>query len=158
MKMTFQEIRIIATGSLTWLAIRYYFTSCQLTKQVDYIPTVLWTNCICLIYLFSLVFHFFSVCILLDNKLIDFCWWLLVLLSFHFMLINVEENRRGNQEWTILRNWKHWRTRHKMKTSNTQTQHNTCRSAPCALKHKKNHHKSWYRGLRPIEHRFMRKS
>jgi len=22
--------------------------------------------------------------------------------------MNVRENRRGNQEWTIQRNWKHW--------------------------------------------------
>jgi len=22
--------------------------------------------------------------------------------------INIRENRRGNQEWTIQRNWKHW--------------------------------------------------
>ena len=22
--------------------------------------------------------------------------------------INISENRRGNQEWTIKRNWQHW--------------------------------------------------
>jgi hypothetical protein len=22
--------------------------------------------------------------------------------------INVRENRRGNQEWTVQRNWQHW--------------------------------------------------
>ena len=26
--------------------------------------------------------------------------------------INVRENRRGNQEWTIQGNWQHWHTRH----------------------------------------------
>ena len=24
------------------------------------------------------------------------------------MQINIRENRRGNQEWTIQRNWQHW--------------------------------------------------
>jgi len=24
------------------------------------------------------------------------------------MYINVRENRRGNQEWTIQRHWQHW--------------------------------------------------
>ena len=28
--------------------------------------------------------------------------------SKHDVLINVRENRRGNQEWTIQRNWQHW--------------------------------------------------
>ena len=26
----------------------------------------------------------------------------------HRAKINVKENRRGNQEWTIQRNWQHW--------------------------------------------------
>jgi len=26
----------------------------------------------------------------------------------HHRYINVKENRRGNQEWKIQRNWQHW--------------------------------------------------
>jgi len=26
----------------------------------------------------------------------------------HMPKINVRENRRGNQQWTIQRNWQHW--------------------------------------------------
>ena len=33
-------------------------------------------------------------------------------------LINVRENRRGNQEWTIQRNWKHWVHKTKAKKAN----------------------------------------
>jgi hypothetical protein len=38
--------------------------------------------------------------------------------------INVRENRRGNQEWTIRRNWQH--RVHKTKKNKTKTQHNMC--------------------------------
>ena len=32
--------------------------------------------------------------------------------------INVRENRRGNQEWTVQRNWQHWvHKTHKTKTN-----------------------------------------
>ena len=31
--------------------------------------------------------------------------------------INMRENQRGNQEWTIQRNWQHWV--HKTKTNKT---------------------------------------
>jgi hypothetical protein len=27
---------------------------------------------------------------------------------FEMVLINVRENRSGNREWTIQRNWQHW--------------------------------------------------
>jgi hypothetical protein len=38
--------------------------------------------------------------------------------------INVRENRRGNQEWTIQRNWKHWG--HKTQDEDKQCKkHNT---------------------------------
>ena len=40
--------------------------------------------------------------------------------------LNVGENRRGNQEWTIQRQWQHWE--HKTQDVNketTKTQHNT---------------------------------
>jgi len=33
--------------------------------------------------------------------------------------INIRENRRGNQEWTIGRNWLHW----VHKTQDEKTQH-----------------------------------
>ena len=33
--------------------------------------------------------------------------------------INVRENRRGNHEWTIKRNWQHW----EHKTQNDDKQH-----------------------------------
>ena len=29
-------------------------------------------------------------------------------IPFDVYQINVRENRRGNQQWTILRNWQHW--------------------------------------------------
>lgn len=32
-----------------------------------------------------------------NNKVFKSCWQ-----------INIRENRRGNQEWTIRRNWHHW--------------------------------------------------
>ena len=35
--------------------------------------------------------------------------------------INVREYRRGNQKWTIKRNWQHWV--HKTKKNKTNTQH-----------------------------------
>ena len=38
--------------------------------------------------------------------------------------INVRENRRGNQEWTIQRNWKHRVHKTKTKTNKIKTQHN----------------------------------
>ena len=28
--------------------------------------------------------------------------------SFDVYQINIRENRRGNQQWTIQRNWQHW--------------------------------------------------
>jgi len=37
--------------------------------------------------------------------------------------INVREYRRGNQKWTIQRNWQH--RAHKTEKNKTKTQHNT---------------------------------
>jgi len=40
--------------------------------------------------------------------------------------INVRENGRGNQEWTIQRHWQHWVNKIKNEDKqNTNTQHNT---------------------------------
>ena len=42
------------------------------------------------------------------------------------LYINVRENGRGNQEWTIQRRWQHWTHKKRNKTNKTQkTQHNT---------------------------------
>ena len=38
--------------------------------------------------------------------------------------INTREYRRGNQKWTIQRNWQH--RVHKTKTNKTKAQHNMC--------------------------------
>jgi len=48
--------------------------------------------------------------------------------------IKVRENRSGNQERTIQRNWQH--TAHNTKKNKTKTQHNTCRTPLCANEHK----------------------
>jgi cyanate permease len=39
------------------------------------------------------------------------------------MEINVRENRRGNQEWTIQRHWQHWV--HKTQVKDKQNKKNT---------------------------------
>ena len=44
--------------------------------------------------------------------------------------INVKEYRRGNQKWTIQRNWVH-----KTKTNKTKTQHNMCWTPPYTKQH-----------------------
>ena len=47
-------------------------------------------------------------------------------LNRHIFIIylNIRENRRGNQEWTIQRHWQHWA--HKTQEEDKQTQkHNT---------------------------------
>jgi len=36
--------------------------------------------------------------------------------------VNIREDRRGNQKWTIQRTWQH--RVHKTKTNKTKTQHN----------------------------------
>jgi len=41
--------------------------------------------------------------------------------------INAREYRRGNQNWTIQRNWQH--RVHKTKTTKAKTQHNMCWTA-----------------------------
>ena len=46
--------------------------------------------------------------------------------------INIKEYRRGNQKWTIQRNWQHNKTE-KIKT---QIQHNMCWTPLYANKHK----------------------
>jgi hypothetical protein len=48
--------------------------------------------------------------------------------------MNVREQRRANQKWTIHRNWQHGV--HKTKTNKTRTQHNMCWTPLCANKHK----------------------
>jgi hypothetical protein len=41
----------------------------------------------------------------------------------YFIKTNVRENRRGNQEWTIQRNWTHWaHTTHDADKQNTKSQ------------------------------------
>jgi len=47
-------------------------------------------------------------------------------------IINVKENRRGNQEWTIQRNWQHWvyKTQDEDK-QNKDTKHNMCWTPLC---------------------------
>ena len=40
---------------------------------------------------------------------------------YRVLYINVRENRRDKQEWTIQRNWKHWV--HKTKTKKNTTQY-----------------------------------
>jgi len=44
----------------------------------------------------------------------------------HHRYINVKENRRGNQEWKIQRNWQHWvhKTQNDDKQTKNTTQHN----------------------------------
>jgi hypothetical protein len=41
--------------------------------------------------------------------------------EIHIYFINVRENRRGNQQWTIQRNWQHW-----VHQTQRKTQHNIC--------------------------------
>ena len=40
--------------------------------------------------------------------------------------INFRENRGGNQEWTIQRNWQHWVHKTQDEGKKTKTQHNMC--------------------------------
>jgi hypothetical protein len=54
-------------------------------------------------------------------------------MSILYMLVNVRKYRRGNQKWTIQRNWQH--RVHNTKKSKTKTQR-TMRWTPlCANKH-----------------------
>jgi hypothetical protein len=48
--------------------------------------------------------------------------------------INARDYRRGNQNWTIQRNWQH--SVHKMKKNQMKTQHNMCWTPLYANKHK----------------------
>jgi hypothetical protein len=51
------------------------------------------------------------------------------------LYINVRENGRGNQEWTIQRHWQHWTHKKREKTNKTQkTQHNTTQTTQFDLK------------------------
>ena len=50
------------------------------------------------------------------------------------LYINVREYRKGNQKWTIQRNWQH--RVHKTKKNKTKTQHNMCWTPLYANKHK----------------------
>jgi len=43
--------------------------------------------------------------------------YILMILFLIFYYINVRENRKGNQEWTIMRNGQYWAN--KTKTTNT---------------------------------------
>jgi len=54
--------------------------------------------------------------------------------EFLLWKINFKEHRRGNQKWTIQRNWKHGV--HKTKKNKTKTQHNMCCTPLYANKHK----------------------
>ena len=46
-------------------------------------------------------------------------------LYYKTLRINVRENRRGNQQWTIQRNWQHWvhKTQDEDKQIKNTTQH-----------------------------------
>jgi len=45
-------------------------------------------------------------------------------MGYLLLKINVKENRRGNQEWTIQRHWQHWI--HKIHDEDKQNKkHNT---------------------------------
>jgi len=49
-------------------------------------------------------------------------------------IVSVREYRRGNETWTIQRNWQH--RVHKTNKSKAKTQHNMCWTPLCANKHK----------------------
>ena len=56
-------------------------------------------------------------------QLLPFYSWTEI--SYHiYIYINVGKYRRGNQKWTIQRNWQH--RVHKTKKDKTKTQHNIC--------------------------------
>jgi len=46
-------------------------------------------------------------------------------LYYKTLRINIRENRRGNQQWTIQRNWQHWvhKTQDEDKLIKNTTQH-----------------------------------
>jgi len=48
--------------------------------------------------------------------------------------IKVREYQRGNQKWTIQRNWKH--RAYKTMKNKTKTQYSMCWIPLCAIKHK----------------------
>ena len=54
-------------------------------------------------------------------------------MSILYMLVNVRKYRRGNQKWTIQRNWQH--RVHHTKKNKTKTQHNMRWTPLCANKH-----------------------
>ena len=49
--------------------------------------------------------------------------------------MTVKEYRRGNQKWTIQRNWQHWVHKAKKKDK-TKTQRHMCWTPLCENKHK----------------------
>jgi len=58
-------------------------------------------------------------------------------LLFSTQSINVRENRRGSQEWTIQRNWQHWA--HKTQDEDKQNTKSTTQyvlDTLCANEHK----------------------
>jgi len=59
---------------------------------------------------------------------------LLINVKWRKQEINVREYRRGNQQWIIQRNWKHWV--HKTKKHKTKTQRNMCWTPLYANEHK----------------------
>jgi hypothetical protein len=53
-----------------------------------------------------------------------------------FLQINVRENRRDNQEWTIQENWLPWVPRIPEEDKQTKTQNNMCSAPQYASNHK----------------------
>ena len=73
---------------------------------------VLWTI-LCLLHLF-----FPSHCIIVYVLLFTASDYLFSIFKLLLSLNQIRENRRGNQEWTIQKNWQHWV--HKTKTNKTR--------------------------------------
>jgi hypothetical protein len=67
---------------------------------------------------FNILFEF-DICVL--SRLFDMS----SPLYYKTLRINVRENRRGNQQWTIQRNWQHWihKTQDEDKQIKNTTQH-----------------------------------
>jgi len=57
-----------------------------------------------------------------------------ICLLYNLFYINVKESRKGNQKWTIQRNWQY--RVHKSKKNKIKTQHITCWTSLFANKHK----------------------
>ena len=74
-----------------------------------------------------------------DEYLITFVKHWHVMQCYMYLWLNEREYRRGNEKWTIQRNWQHMV--HNTKKSNIKTQHNMCRTPLCANKHK--YHKQY---------------